>query len=85
MVHLALHQSIISFYEMQWFSFQKIIVIHFRKGIKRTEREDKTIGGKRTESKKGKLQNSTVVIIAEVSCFNLTRTNYLDVLWFMAN
>jgi len=27
----------------------------FRKGIKRAEREDSTIGGKRTESKKGKL------------------------------
>jgi hypothetical protein len=29
----------------------------FRKGVKRAEREDNTIGGKRTESKKGKLQN----------------------------
>jgi len=27
----------------------------FRKGIKRAEREDNTIGGKRTESKKGML------------------------------
>jgi len=39
--------------------------LFFRKGIKRTEREDKTVGDKRTESKKGKLQN-IIVMIAEV-------------------
>jgi len=29
-------------------------VIDFRKGVKRAEKEDSTIGGKKTESKKGK-------------------------------
>jgi hypothetical protein len=34
--------------------FSEHYVMDFRKGIKRAEREDNTVGGKRTESKKGR-------------------------------
>jgi hypothetical protein len=39
----------------------------FRKGLKRAEREDNAIRGKRTESKKGKLYNITFMIVCGIT------------------